>query len=56
MKSFIMKKTFSQSLACVARKAKSAEAVAALGEQQERMEALLEEAKVSLDQLAMNIS
>ena len=30
-----------------ARKAKSAEAVAALGEQQERMEALLEEAKVT---------
>ena len=38
---------FSQSLASVARKEKSAEAVAALGEQQERMEALLEEAKVT---------
>ena len=36
-----------QSLAMAARKAKSAEAVAALGEQQERMEALLEEAKVT---------
>ena len=47
------KKTLSQSLASVARKAKSAEAVAALGEQQERMEALLEEAKVT--QLPMNI-
>lgn len=36
----------SQGLASVARKAKSAEAVAALGEQQERTEAFLEEAKV----------
>ena len=41
-----MKKIFSQGLASVARKAKSAEAVAALGEQQEKTEALLEEAKV----------
>ena len=44
---------FSQSLASVARKEKSAEAVAALGEQQERMEALLEEAKVT--ELDINI-
>ena len=44
---------FSQSLASVARKEKSAEAVAALGEQQERMEALLEEAKVN--ELDINI-
>ena len=42
-----MEKALTQSLASVARKEKSAEAVAALGEQQERMEALLEEAKVT---------
>ena len=46
---------FSQSLASVARKEKSAEAVAALGEQQERMEALLEEAKVNELDININI-
>ena len=48
-----IKKTLSQSLASVARKAKSAEAVAALGEQQERTEALLEEAKVDWPKMSL---
>ena len=41
----------SQSLANAARKSKSAEAVAALSVQQQRTDALLEEAKVSALQL-----
>ena len=48
-----IKKILSQSLASVARKAKSAEAVAALGDQQERTEALLEEAKVDWPKVSL---